>query len=221
MPNKDDPKQPHVAYQKNKKAVEKYADPKTLVEQLATHTQEYAHAAPNITQGLNASVMRAQQFLQSKIPQPGTSLPLSMEHKPSRTSMAKFNHYYETVNDPISVLSHVKKGTLRNEHLETLSTVYPKLYEEMKKKVTEHMDPEQARGLPYGTKISIAKFMGQPMDGSMLPQSIMSNQAALTGPRLGSQGASQSGKPTLGGLKELSEGKRTATETQELADDTD
>lgn len=219
MRNKDDPGQPHVAYQKNKKSVEKYADPKTLVEQLATHTQEYAQAAPGITQGLNSSVMRGQQFLQSKIPQSGTSLPLSMEHKPSRSAMAKFNNYYETVNDPLSVLSHVKRGTLRNEHLEALGTVYPHLYDEMKKKVTEHMDPEKARALPYGTKISIAKFMGQPMDGSMFPQSIQANQAALTGPRLGSQGASQSGKSTLGGLKELSEGKRTATETQQEDED--
>lgn len=219
MRNKEAPGLPHDSYKKNKKAVEQHADPKALAESLATHTQEYAQAAPNITQGLNTSVMRAQQFLQSKIPQSGTSLPLSMEHKPSRSAMAKFNNYYETVNDPLSVLSHVKRGTLRNEHLEALGTVYPHLYNEMKKKVTEHMDPEKARSLPYGTKVSIAKFMGQPMDGSMLPQSIQANQSALTGPRLGSQGASQSGKTTLGGLKELSEGKRTATETQQEDED--
>lgn len=221
MPNKDDPQLPHSGFKKNKKDVEQHANPKTLVESLATHTQEYARAAPAITQGLNASVMRAQQFLQSKLPQPGTSLPLSMEHKPSRTAMAKFNHYYETVNDPISVLSHVKKGTLRNEHLEALGTVYPHLYEEMKKKVVEHMDPEKARKLPYGTKVSIAKFMGQPMDGSMLPQSIMANQAALTGPRLGSQGSSQSGRTTLGGLKELKVGERADTETGHLEEEQD
>jgi hypothetical protein len=133
--------------------------------------------------------------------------------------MTKFNHYYDTVNDPISVLSHVKKGTLRNEHIETLGAVYPHLYDEMKKKVTEHMDPEKAKSLPYGTKVSLAKFMGQPMDASMTPQSIMSNQAALTGPRLGSQGAGSSGRATLGGLKDLSQGKRTATETDRLEDD--
>lgn len=221
MRNKDDPTQPHISYQKNKKAVEKHADPKTFAEHLATNTQEYAKTAPNITQGLNTSVMRAQQFLQSKIPQPSSSLPFSGEHKPSRSQMAKFNNYYETVNDPISVLSHVKRGTLRNEHIEALGQVYPKLYDEMKKKVTEHMDTEAARTLPYATKLAIGKFMGQPMDHSMLPQSIMSNQAALTGPRLGTQGSAQSGKSTLGGLKELNEGKRTATETDKLEDDQD
>ncbi len=221
MRDKDDPKQPHVSYQKNKKAIEKHADPKTLVENLSANTQEYAHAAPNITQGMSAAVMRAQQFLQSKIPQSSTSLPLSGEHRPSRTAMAKFNTYYDTVNDPIGVLSHVKNGTLKNEHLEAIQAVYPHLYDEMKKKVVEHMNPEKAKGLAYGTKVAIAKFMGQPMDASMLPQSIMSNQAILTGPRLGSQGSAQSGKSTLGGLKELKAGERAATETDQLEDNQD
>lgn len=219
MPTKETPLVPHVAYAKNKKQVEKFVNPKTLVEHLATHTQELAHAMPNITRGLNTGVMNAQQFLQSKLPQPGTSLPLSGEHKPSRTAMAKFNHYYDTVNDPIGVLSHVKKGTLRGEHLETLNAVYPKLYYEMKKKVIEHMDPEKARALPYGTKLSLAKFMGQPMDASMLPQSITANQMALSGPRLGTQGGAPSGRSTLGGMRELKAGQRAATETDREEED--
>lgn len=218
MSHEEDFTKPHAKYEKNKKTIDKNADPKEFGERLATHTQELSHATPNITQGLNTSLMRAQQFLQSKIPQPSTSLPLSGEHKPSRTAMSRFNHYYETLNDPISVLSHVKNGTLRNEHIEALGTVYPKLYEEMKKKVVEHMVPEKAAKLPGGTKIALAKFMGQPMDASMLPQAIMANQAALTGPRLGSQANSHSGKTTLGGLKELKVGERAATESQNLED---
>lgn len=217
MRNSDDPKKPHISYQKNKKAVEKYADPKTLGEHLATHTQEYAKAAPAITEGLNTAVMRGQQFLMGKLPQPQNSLPLSHEHRPSNTAMARFSHYYETVSDPLSVLTHVKKGTLRNEHIETLATVYPRLYEEMKKKITEHMDPESAKGLPYAKKLAIAKFMGQPMDASMLPQSILANQAALSGPRLGPQANVQ--KSTLGGLKELKQGERAQTEADDLSDD--
>lgn len=219
MSHDEDLTKPHSQYKKNKGVIDKNADPKEFGDRIATHTQELSHATPNITQGLNTSLMRAQQFLQSKIPQPSTSLPLSGEHKPSRTAMAKFNHYYETLNDPLSVLSHVKNGTLRNEHIEALASVYPKLYDEMKKKVTEHMVPEKAAKLPGGTKIAIAKFMGQPMDASMLPQAIMANQAALTGPRLGSQANSQSGKTTLGGLKELKTGERAATESQNLGDD--
>lgn len=214
MPNKEDPNLPHAGYKKNRKQVEKFSDPKTLVEDLATHTQEYSHAAPNITVGMNTAVMKAQQFLQSKLPKPNTSFPLSGEHKPSRSQMQKFNHYFETVEDPISVFGHVKRGTLKNEHVEALGAVYPHLYEEMKKKIVEHMNPEKARGLPYGTKVAMAKFMGHPMDASTLPQSIMANQAALTGPRLGSQGESQQGKSTLGGMKELKAGKRAATETE-------
>lgn len=207
------------AFAKRQKEVVKFSDPKTLTEHLATHTQEYSHAAPNTTLGLNASVMRAQQFLQSKLPLPGNSLPLSGEHKPSRTAVAKFNHYYDTVNDPVGVFNHVKKGTLKNEHVEALQAVYPQLYGEMKKKVVEHMNPEKARTLPYGTRIAIAKFMGQPMDASMLPQAIISNQMALTGPRLGSQGTSKSTKTTLGGLKELKMGERADTETNNLEED--
>lgn len=219
MRNNDKDDGQKVRFQKNKKAIDKHADPKALAEHLSSHLQEYAGMAPNIAQGLTTSSMNAQQFLQSKLPQAANSLPLSGEHKPSRTSMAKFNHYYETVNDPLSVFSHVREGTLRNEHVETLQTVYPKLYDEMKRKVVEHMDAEKAKALPYSTKLAIGKFMGQPMDASMLPQSIMSNQAALSGPRLGSQGEAQTGRATLGGLKELKDGSRAATETDRQEED--
>lgn len=218
MRGKDEPKEPHVSYQKNKKKVQDYSDPTKLADHVAKHTQGMAKNLPDTTQGMITSLMSGQQFLQSKLPQSGASLPLSVEHKPSRTAMSKFNSYYDTVNDPMSVLSHVKAGTLKNEHLEALGAVYPKLYEEMKKKVVEHMDPEKAKGLPYGTKVALAKFMGQPMDASMLPQSIMANQAALAGPRLGSQASMDMGKPTLGGMKELNASDRTATKTQ-LEDD--
>jgi hypothetical protein len=207
-------RQPHASFQKNQKAVQKYADPEALYNHVTEHTKELAHAAPNITQGLATSVMNGQQFLLSKLPQQASKLPLSGEHKPPRTAMAKFNHYVDTINDPISVLGHVKKGTLRNEHLEVLTTVYPKLYEEMKHKVLEHMDPEKARNLPSSTRASIGKFLGQPLENSTLPQSIMANQAAIAAPRQGGQ-AQGGGKAPLGGLKQLNVANRLATETEQ------
>lgn len=216
MPNDKESGGAKAAFQKNKKIVAKYSDPKTLVDHLSNHTTPLTRAAPTISQSLQTSAMQGQQFLQSKIPQSPNSMPLSGEHKANSSQMSKFNSYFDTVNDPISVLKHVKSGTLKGEHLEALQAVYPSLLQEMRTKVLEHMDIDKAKSLSYTTKLALSKFMGQPMDANMLPQAIMSNQAALTGPRMGANSsAPQPNRSTLGGLKELNLSNRDATETQE------
>ena len=125
--------------------------------------------------------------------------------------MSKFNQYYQAVNDPVGTLKNVSNGTLTNEHMEALQATSPKLLSEMQDKVVEKMtDPEKIRQLPYAQKLSLAKFINQPLDENMVPAVIMSNQAAMNAPQL-SQQTSGAVKPSQKGLEKLSLSKRTGT----------
>lgn len=208
------------AFIKNQKLVRKFSDPKTISDHLSSNTEGFAKHAPNITAGLNTAAMSGQQFLQSKLPMPQMDFPLTKDHKPSKASMAKFNQYFDVLNDPLSILHHVKKGTLRDEHLEAIQSVYPSLLGELRQKVGEQLAGEKAKSVNYKTKLSIAKFMSQPMDASMLPQAIAANQAALSGPRLsGNTQMPQQNRSSLGGLKMLNSSERAATKTQDDFDE--
>ncbi len=88
----------------------------------------------------------------------------------------------------------------------------------MREKVASNINPKKASTLNYSTKIALSKFLGQPMESSMLPQVALANQAAL-GSVTQSQKPQQptgGGKSTLGGLKELGVSNRMTTATQDL-----
>ncbi len=183
-----------------------------MMDHLDQSTGALYASAPNITESLNRTLINTVSFLSSKLPGPVNQMPLSKEYKPTPAQVAKFNKYYDIVSDPLAALTQIKTGSLGTETLEALAAVHPKLYQEMKMKVLENFKPEKAKDLPYQIKISLSKFLGEPLDENMLPQSIMSFQQSLSGPQRQSQGL----KPTQKGLSELGVDERSATRSHEL-----
>lgn len=196
-------------------------DPNTLIDHLNKNTAALYQAAPNITQGLQTAMSSAVGFLNSKIPAPSSQYLLSQDFVPSQDQKVKFGNYYEAVNDPLSVMKQIKNASINNESLEALQNVHPHLYQEMKSKILENIDPEEAKSLSYPVKMALAKFLGQPLDENMTPQAIASNQVALNGPSLSNQSAPQQGrKSTLGGLKQLNIASRAQTQSEKDAEET-
>lgn len=190
-------------------------NPQTMMDHMSDNTSGLYAAAPNITQSLNQSAMQSLGFLNSKIPQAPNPMLLSPVWKPSPTQKAKFSRYYHAVSQPLEALKQVKSGTLTSETMESLQAVHPQLLEEMRQKVLEHLKPEKAMKLTYSKKVALSKFLGQPLDQNMVPQSIMANQATFSSPQLGDQaGAKQGRKTNQGGLKQL----KFATRSQPMSD---
>ncbi len=162
-------------------------DPSAMMNHLGSSTEGLYAAAPNVTQSLNNKIIAGAQFLNSKIPKTSSDLLLSHEFEPSPDQKAKFNRYFHAVNDPISALKDIKSGKLTNETMETLMAVHPELLDDMRKSVLHNLDPKKAKELDYPIKISLAKFLGQPLDTNMMPQVRAMYQAALQGPSLSNQ----------------------------------
>ena len=196
------------------------SNPESLVNHVSENTEGLEDAAPNITQGLHTAVSNGVAFLSQKIPQGSDQLPMSYDFKPSRAQKAKFSRYFDAVNDPISVLDQIKKGTVSHEHMEALQAVHPDLLSDMQKKVMENMDPEKDKNLPRLVKISIAKFLGQPMDQNMTPQAILSNQMAFASQAQSPQsGQSLSRKTAVAGTKNWKQSQRAQTQIQKDVED--
>jgi len=203
-------------YSQNKSTLEDFSDPAELKKHLTDNTADFFHAAPNITQGIHSTVTNGLQYLNGKLPVPVNPMPLSKDHEPPTQSQHHFNHSFDIVDNPLSALEHVKNGTLSSLHMEALQNVYPNLLKDMQKKVLEHMDLEKAKDLPYPTKLSLSKFIGQPLDESMTPQGIVANQAAMTPPQQ-AMNAGQPNKPMpASSMKDMDVAGRAATRSQQL-----
>lgn len=190
-----------------------------LIDTLDEKSRALYTSAPKTTGALQMAAARATQFLSGKAPKEQQAGPMSRKLPPSQADLSKFNLYFQTVENPTDVLKHVAAGTLTPEHLETLSTVYPTLFSEMKSTVMEHLMDNMAKPefeLPYKKRQALAMFLGQDLDGSLNPQSIQTNQMAMS--QMGTQQAKQDMqaqvKVTQGGLKGINAGSRMLTAMQ-------
>lgn len=185
--------------------IKKYAfNPELISQGFEKETKEMNSVAPNITEFMNLANNNALAFLASKIPHSGNSFdPLDDSFKPSRAEISKFESYRRIVNNPLASLEQIKDRTITRETVETLATVYPKLYEEMKASVLQKYFKQMAnkKAVPYQTKQAISIFLGEPIDSALMPQSILANQMSFPMPQppqgAGSFSKSGAGKLTV------------------------
>lgn len=152
-------------------------DPDHFINTVTRETAPLYGTAPNITDGINLSIARASTFLQSKLPQDMQSGILNEKTPPSDAEISHFQRYQNIVQHPLGIFDQVKNGTITPEAVETLQTVYPKLYGSIKEAITENMmGLKNPTEIPYQTKLSLSMLMGEALDQSLNPSSIMSNQ---------------------------------------------
>ncbi len=158
---------------------------------------------PNIAQEMHTASIQGVAFLASKLPQP-PSVPTQQEFKPSLAQRTTFMNYATAVQNPLSVLKQLKSGNVSPQAMEALQAVHPALLKQMQGRVMTEMQKQDPAKIPYRVKQAVSLFTGQPVDSSVMPQSIMANQAALSGPQLGKQQAAPSGRRAGGGAHALS-----------------
>lgn len=160
------------------------SDANVLVEKLDQSTKEVFPHAPQITNHVQMVMANASQFLNSKIPRPGVEAPLSEPFQPSEAQKEKFLNYYQVVNNPLIAMGQVKTGTLTKDTLEALQVVHPKLYQDMKRSMFDKLMTVKGKqqSIPYQTRVMLSAFLQEPLDVSLLPNSIIATQASYRKP---------------------------------------
>ncbi len=92
----------------------------------------------------------------------------------------RFNGALDVADQPLTVLQHLRDGTLVPEQITDLKTMYPALYDSMSRQLTAAMIEHVSAGeeIPYKTQVGLSLFLGQPLDSTMSQQSIMAIQLA-------------------------------------------
>jgi hypothetical protein len=184
------------------------ADPNQFMQ--LQQNQHLGHYLPNQQQAVTQTATRALQYLQQLKPKDHTFGPLDKPVPPQPSEIARYNRALDIAINPSIVLEHVKNGTLMPSDIADLNGMFPSLYKNMCTKLTNevvghHADEEP---IPYKTRIGISMFLGQPMDASMTPESIMAAQPipkAPPQPPQGAQGPNGQGKS----MKSLGKSNKT------------
>lgn len=151
------------------------ASPDLMQEELERSVAGIHSHAPRIVAAMHSAKVRAIPFLSSKVPRPPSVGVKPIKWTPSPAEIGKFNRYYKTVEKPLSVLKQAAAGTLTKESVEAMEVVYPDLLQKIRVELATKM-AESKKDVPYRSRPSISLLLGTPIDSSMTPRSIASNQ---------------------------------------------
>lgn len=177
------PKDQRLDYDKDTDKIQKFnTDPEGTLTKLDLVTRDLYHVAPNHSTSMQMGAIRAAQFLGTKIPHSTTpKLPLDKPFQPTLPQMIQFQKYNRVVKNPFLALEDLSHDVMSKETTETLTAVYPGLYNQMKVEVMGHVASGLAENIfiPYQKRLALSVFLQEPLDSSLLPQNIQSNQAVL------------------------------------------
>lgn len=159
------------------------------------------HYLPDHQVAATQTTVNALQYCQSIKPQPHILGPLDKPVPPQPIEIGRYNRCLDIAQQPLVVLDHIKSGTLQLSDISDLHNMYPSLYKSMAQKMAneltkQHSDEEP---IPYKTRLGISLFLGQAIDSTMTPASIMAAQPQPKPQQQGqAQGKTKKGTSSLG-----------------------
>lgn len=169
--------------------------------------------APGLSSGAVAQVLKAYQFLSTKLPKnPYEGMPpaLSQQWQPSAAELDRFNRYKDAVTDHAKILKNMANGYVSPEQAEALRMVYPAIYEDLRQKISARL--MQSKGpIPYSKKLAISALLGT--EALSMSQQQMQILQTLQG--AGSQ-QEQGGMKGPDGRQEVNQEKSLMTQAQKL-----
>ncbi len=129
---------------------------------------------------LQAAKGRMYNYLNNLRPQPQMGAkPFDTQVK-DKNKERTYDRALEVAHAPLSVLNHIKRGTITPEHVQHLNGIYPEVYNSLSQKLMERVSQAQMKGhkLDYKTRMAMSMFLGQALDSTMTPQAIMAAQSS-------------------------------------------
>lgn len=140
------------------------------------------HYLPDEAEKLGALAQASTEYLANLKPNPPQGGPLDPPQKVDKVSQARYDRQVDIAQQPLSILQHVKDGTLQPEDMTTLKMIYPGLMQSMVEKAGAELIKAKDSGklIPYKQQRSLAMLLGQPLSNAMTQtsmQAIIKSQA--------------------------------------------
>lgn len=163
------------------------------------------HYLDDHAQVMGQTAATAVGYLNSVRPSTAPTTPLGKPLPVDAMKKAQYDRALSIAQQPLTVLDRLKKGTLVPSDVMALKSMYPAVYTKFVTQLTNEMVDHMSKGetIPYNTRLGLAIFMGQPLDGTMTPGAIQAAQMINAGP---SQQQPEQGqmKPSQQGMHNLS-----------------
>lgn len=160
---------------KIEKALEKFnQDPMVMVDAGG----KLGEAEPGHASALGLTLSNALAVISEAKPKTEPQGMLDEKTTPSEVEKAHYERTLENVENPIRILKHIEDGTLTANDMQTFTRVFPDLHRAFVQKFTNELIDAKSKDvdIPYHVKMGLSLFMGTPLDSTLTPQFIASNQ---------------------------------------------
>lgn len=170
---------------------------------LIDSTGSMGHYLPDHATSLTATATNATNFLNNQAPNSTPGSPMDSAIKVPAYQKSDYNRLLKIAQQPLMIVEHIKRGTLNYHDVQAVQTMYPNLYGKLVQKMSNEIiaAKDKQKAIPYKIRLGMSLFMGQPLDSTMTPMSIISTQKATAGS--GSQQQPQGKPPAASSTKEL------------------
>ncbi len=133
---------------------------------------------PEVSAVFAQTGINAVQQLNAMRPKTERANPFDSAPVPSAPEKAAYHNALNIAQQPLSILTKVKDGTITSNDIQALSAIHPQIYRSLMEKVQAQMIETIHKGqiIPYQTRLGLAVFLAQPLDSTMLPNSIIAAQ---------------------------------------------
>lgn len=172
------------------------SEPAELQKHIEELVAPYSAEAPTVATQAGAKVAAMVTHLAAVAPKaPSVPSPFApaQKWKPSPKQISEFEQRVAIAVDPMSAIDRLKAHAITPAEVDTLRTLYPKLYQRMVAKVAEATTQGKAPTLPYAGRVVLGRFLGSTVDRSMSPARVAGYQQAFAQPDAGPGGGG--GKP--------------------------
>jgi hypothetical protein len=147
-------------------------------------TTPLAHYMPGHQIALTQATMQTIKYLEGLKPHDQKLSPLDKPVPPSQAQITRYNRALAIAQNPILILDKARNGSIQAQDLQDLNSMYPNYYQQIVKKLSAEMTSKESNGetIPYRTRMGISLLMGQPVDSTMQPMSIMAAQGSMMQP---------------------------------------
>lgn len=193
--------------------------------QMLNNQSDLGHYMPDHEAALAQSSMNAVNYLNSLRPSTAKTNPLDADPVVSQFQKTAFKNALTIAEQPLVVLNDIKDGSISPQDIVTMKTIYPALYGRVSNKLYTNLMDHANKGLtvPYQTRLGLSLFLARPLDSTMTPQAVSSNQpqnnAALTSndkEKMATHGSGAHSMKNIGQIATLDQTPQQARVAQKL-----
>lgn len=138
-------------------------------------------AGPEVAQAMAMQLQKQSAFLAEKFGEDGNSGLFDDVDARDPVTLRRMQRYVEVAQDPIAGIERLAAGKWSSEDVETLQALYPRIYNEFRKKALDELAKLKERP-SYAQRVKLSMALDIPVDKTMDPQYLASLQAsALAG----------------------------------------